>query len=70
MTTTKTVQRGYVLIRDGVKASAVVSGPDARSMRARFGGRIVAAKGLRFRTVQGSLRVIIDADLPELLSRA
>ena len=62
------VSRGYVLIR-GDKPSAVVSGPDAKSMRQRFGGRIVAAKGLHFRTAQGTLRVIVEADRAELLAR-
>jgi len=73
MTAHKTVARGYVLImRDpsGVeRLSAVVSGPDAVRIKRKHGGRIVSAKGLRYRVAQGSLRVIVEEDRPTALAR-
>ncbi|HEY5785239.1 MAG TPA: hypothetical protein VIT65_10720 [Microlunatus sp.] len=54
------VSRGYVLVR-GDKVSAVVSGPDAKSMQRRFGGRIVNAAGEPFRYAQQrQLRVLVN----------
>ncbi len=55
------IGRGYVLVRDGGRVSAVVSGPDAKSMQRRFGGRIVNAKGQPFRYAQArQVRVLTD----------
>lgn len=68
--TAKTVARGYVLISERTgRPSAVVSLADAQAMRRRWGGRIVSAKGLRYRMAQRTLRVVIDADVPELFQR-
>lgn len=60
--------RGYVLVRTGAKPSAIVPKDRALHMRRRFGGRIILAKGLRYRTVRG-MRVVLEADLPEVAAR-
>lgn len=59
--TTQIVGRGYVLVRPGGKVSAVVSGPDGKSMQRRFGGRLVNAAGQPFRYAQNrQVRVLTN----------
>lgn len=59
---TKTVGRGVVLVTKGTTISAVVSQKDAESMRRRFGGIIVSAKGMKYRIAQKTLRVLSDPE--------
>lgn len=64
-TTSNIVSRGYVLIyRDHftgtTKVSAVVSGPMVKSMARKTPGRIVSAKGLRYRMAQRTLRALVN----------
>ena len=57
-----TVSRGYVLVMASGKVSAVCSGPEAKRLQRRFGGRIVNARGLAFRYgQQRQVRIVIDA---------
>lgn len=64
-TTPKVIARGYAVITTAALTgapvvSAAVSGPEALRLQRRFGGRIVNARGLAYRTVQGNLRAIVD----------
>ena len=55
------VSRGYVLVRDGSKVSAVVSGPEGQRLQRRFGGKLVSAVGQPFRYAQNrQLRVLVN----------
>ena len=73
---TQIVARGYVVIYPqplptGTTCSAVVSGPMAKRLRQRQGGRIVNVKGLRFRYAQQrQLRVLVDPALAASLPTA
>lgn len=73
---TSTVARGYVVVyraplASGTTCSAVVSGPEAMRLQRRVGGRIVNARGLRFRYAQQrQLRVLIEPALAAALPTA
>lgn len=57
------IGRGYVLVREGDKVSAVISGPDAERLQRRHGGRIVNVAGQPFRYAQGrQLRVLVNPE--------
>lgn len=57
------VGRGYVLVREGSKVSAVISGPEAKRLQQRFGGRIVNVAGQPFRYAQSrQLRVLVNPE--------
>lgn len=72
----QTVARGYVVVYrqplpSGTTCSAVVSGPTAKRLQQRQGGRIVNARGLKFRFAQQrQLRVLVDPALAAALPTA
>lgn len=68
-TATATAKRGFILCRrTHPLPSAIVQKEDAIRMQRRFGGVLVPASGIRYRTVNGS-RVVAAVDLPEVKRR-
>lgn len=71
LTAAPVAQRGYVLVRPASAPSAIVSRVEAERMQRRFGGVIVSARGLRYRTVRRgvAMRVLLEAEYPALAER-
>lgn len=69
MSATSVAAQGSILVRPNHPLpSAIVDRASAERMQRRFGGVIIAAKGLRCRRVNG-MRVVSAVDLPEVKRR-
>lgn len=64
----QTATRGFVLMREGYRPSAIVQKTRAAEMRKRFGGKLVSAAGLRYTMVNG-FRCVAQVDNDALMER-